>query len=199
MHPRRLTGLGVALTIALVAGSSVSADVLTFDDLLQGGGRPIPNGYGGLSWESMWYLDSAIGEGYRNGTVSGSHVAFNPNGDTAIVESEIPFAFTSAYLTGAWRNGLSIEVTGFRGEEQAYARTVVVDSTAATQFFFDYRSIDRLRFFAHGGVNAISGGDGTHFALDNFAFEPVPEPTTLLLLSTSLVAMGVRRHLRKRA
>lgn len=171
--------------------------VLTFDDLPAASGNPIPNGYGGLNWNNFFYLTTSTSavntSGYINGTVSSPNVAFNGFGAPATVSpGGGQFDFNSAYLTGAWNNGLNILIEGFLGGITKYATTVVVDTTSATLFNFDFLGIDSLRLTSFGGIDAGYSGSGTQFVLDNFTYnsKAVPEPTTMLGLLT-VASFGV--------
>jgi hypothetical protein len=120
--------------------------------------------------------------GYNYGMESASNVAFNSLGNPAEIDSVINFNFLSAYLTGAWNSNLNIEVEGFSGATLLYSNTVVASATNATLFTFDYLDIDRLYFNSYGGQDAgFPGGAGEEFVMDNFTFEFIPEPSTILL------------------
>jgi hypothetical protein len=45
-----------------------------------------------------------------------------------------------------------------------------------------YGRADSLKFTSFGGTKNpnLVEGDGTHFAMDNFTYNQVPEPTTIL-------------------
>lgn len=193
-----------AVLIALGVGGAAQATVLTFDDLPltpAEDGLPISDGYGGFSWDNFYYLTSSTyfiqGTGYQNGTVSAENVAYNAYGELAIASSSL-FDFNSAYLTGAWNNGLSITVEGLKNGLSLYSKTVVVDTTGPTLFDFDYRGVDELRFTSFGGEDAgIEGGDGTQFVMDNFTYQAVPEPTSILG-TLALGAFGASRMLKRK-
>ena len=188
--------------IILIGATSVSlATVLSFDDFLTNDpiGTLIESDYGGLSWDNFYVKNTTIPllpSGYVNGTVSGTNVAYNGFGMLGVISAS-PFDFTGAYLTGAWNNGLSIEVRGYSGGILRYDQAVVVDSTAPVFFRFDYTGIDMLTFDSFGGINAGYRGSGTHFAMDDFTFNEtvtIPEPGTALLLGAGLVVMAYLRQ-----
>jgi hypothetical protein len=163
-----------ALVLALCVGwpSSSSADVLTFEGL--GNLTPIPNGYGGLNWSNFYTIDASAnlpGSGYEHGLVSGTVAAFNAFADPASVSAPAgTFNFHGAYLTGAWNDGLNIQVEGIVGGVPVFSQTVVVDTVRPWWFTFNYASVESVRFTTFGGTDAGLGGSGTHLAMDEFKF-----------------------------
>ncbi|MEH1926751.1 PEP-CTERM sorting domain-containing protein [Nostoc sp.] len=196
-----------AVAIVLGIGAVAQATVLTFDDIAPiSYYEQIPNGYGGFNWDNFNYVNglNTIDRrtGYDNGRVSGDYVAFNGDGNPALVSNSV-FDFNSAYLTAAWNNGLSVTVKGLKSGATLYSKTVVVDTTQPTLVNFDFFGVDELKFTSFGGVEPdylIKSGAGTHFALDNFTFNEkatsVPEPTLLpaLLTIATLSAGSVLRR-----
>jgi hypothetical protein len=196
------------LAFILALGACVGqarAGMLTFDDLKPQTNHPpvIPNGYGGFNWSNFFFLDGStiVPSGYSNGTVSARNVAFNGFGNRASMGTTGSlFNFVGAYLTGAWHDGLTIEVEGFGGLKgtKLYDTTVTVNSEAAQFYTFNYNGIDTLDFIASGGVNpGYFDGDGTQFAMDNLVTTPTdpppaatPEPATLLLAGLGASALG---------
>ena len=215
--------------VFLFVANTASAALLTFDDLPDivpvNGPLPIDSfsDYGGLTWENMNYtdpdefnqrLDNIGNSGFENGLVSSNHVAFNNADSTAAISTNSGqlIDFLGCYLTGGWRDGLNIQVQGFKDGYLLYDDLVVVDSTSPTWFSFEYFSIDTITLFSYGGTaHGYSAGDsdysfvldGSSFVMDNFTFNeaPVPEPSTLLLfiiglLSSTSVAKRFR-HFRR--
>jgi hypothetical protein len=177
------------------------ATVVTFDDLFDrvGGGTLITNRYQGLVW-SNFAVGNAILQtafnglsGYYYGMITPSNVVLNGHGDPAEVDAvDTNFNFFSAYLTGAWNSNLNITVQGFRGGAKIYDQTVVVAATNPAFFAFNFLNIDRLSFNSFGGDSAgFSSSPGENFAMDNFTFEFVPEPSTLALVFVGLVGLIV--------
>ena len=186
--------------------SARSQTVVTFDDinvaLTPGYATNIPSGYQGLSWSNFWVVNSILEfnsgymDGYYYGMVSPSNVAFNASGNPAEIDSATNFNFLSVYLTGAWNSNLNIEVEGFNGAQEIYNTIVVASATNPTLFTFNYLDIDRLYFDSYGGEPAFGGSSRTAFAMDNFAFEFIPEPSSLLLTivgALTLLACRKRR------
>lgn len=206
---KRLIAAIFASSAVLLAGASAQATVLTFDDLPVNE-APIPNGYGGLNWSNMYYLNTFNlatyypTNGYTNGTVSGDYVALNAGGNMAVTSGAAPFDFTGAYFTGAWNNGLNINILGYNGVTLLYNTTVIVDTYSPTWFQFDYFGVTDLVFSSFGGVSAAGYG-GYQFAMDNFTFNqqptPTPEPGTIALVGAGILGLGYwkRRSSRARA
>jgi hypothetical protein len=193
-----VTAVGALIMAVTFSGSAV-ASTLTFDDIASNSQGIIPNGYGGLQWNQMGYVDGATSfadSGYENGTVSGSYVAFNNNALVATVYGTT-FDFNSAYLTAAWNNGLNITVTGMLGATSLYTQTVTVDTTAPTFFAFNYLGIDQLIFSSSGGTNAGLGFPGTHFAMDDMSVNLAAVPdggSALAMLGLGMVGISAIRR-----
>jgi hypothetical protein len=206
--------------LTLTASSAYSQTTVTFDDLDEtGSGAFFSTQYQGLTWNNILcnnaILETGIlarltGTGLSNGLtgdfygmVSASNVAVMIGGNELSPNSEIDspgtnFDFFSAYLTGREDSNLNIEVQGFQGTNLVYDQTVVASATNATLFTFNFLNIDRLYFSSYGGEAAFSPySDPGTFIMDNFTFEFVPEPSSLLLAAlggVSLVAFLRRKR-----
>ena len=196
MKKSRLLGT-VCACLATLLFNNAQAVLLTFDDLtpLTFDAAFMPDEYGGLNWDNFGYVNGATrtplgsGSGYYNGRVSGDYVAYNAGGALAVVSGSV-FDFNGAFITAAHYDGLSVNVKGYNGAELAYNTTVNPLRTEPTWYQFDFFSVDSLRFTSFGGV----GAGGTHFAMDNFTFNAIPEPSTLALLSLGLAGLGFTRR-----
>lgn len=189
----------------LIAANAANASVLTFDDIGPGtfdiySSNDVPNGYGGLGWTNVGYVNvdtlPTTNNGYRSGVVSGRDVAFNGFGHTAITSSASPFNFVGVYLAGVWNDGLNVRVQGFANGVVRYDRTVIASATSPTWFEFDFMNIDSVVFNSSGGTPYWHDGMGTNFAMDNFTYSPVPVPAAIWLLGSGLaafVAVGRRK------
>ena len=192
-----LCGLVMIFGFAGAAG----ATVLTFDDITTATTGTISNGYGGLNWDQIGCVNGAdyhLGSGYDNGTVSGDYVAANQWANVATVSDSF-FDFNGAYFTGAWNDGLNINIQGLSGGTVLYNETIQVDHNGPTWFSANYIGINQLVISSYGGTQAVVSGFGEHFAMDNFTFNetaPVPEPSTILLMGAGL--LGLVGYNRKR-
>jgi len=199
MNESRLLG-AVCACLAILSFGKAQAAVLTFDDLTPTTSiNVIPNGYGGLDWNLMPYVNAPIAaplSGYNNGIVSGDYVAFSENNTLHTITSSSTFDFNGAYLTGAWRDGLNINIKGYDGVTLLYDTTVLANSDAPTWYLLDYIGVDKLEFSSFGGVdNPAYSGTGTQFAMDNFTFNStVPIPASVWLFGSGLLGLiGVSR------
>jgi hypothetical protein len=193
-----LLPLAVFSLLFITAISTRSQTVVTFDDLpSSAGGLLITNDYQGLGWTNFGVVNAVLqtnlhgvnGAGY--GMVSPSNVAVNAFGLPAEIDSPSSnFNFLSTYLTGAWNSNLNVEVQGFSGATLLYDTTVVASATSPTLFTFDYLNINGLAFISSGGQSAgFGGGSGEEFVMDNFTFEFIPEPSSLLLTILGAVTL----------
>lgn len=191
------------LATILCADSAWSAapTVITFEEFA-GGPNLIPNGYFGLNWDNMYHVNGSTeftNSGYENGAVSGVRTAANGFANpAAITVSGDPFNFFGAYFTAAWNNGLSITVEGYLNGSLDYTSTFQVNAAGPTFFPLNYSNVDELRFSSFGGVNAGLDGIGEHFAMDDFTFGAIPEPSTMLLCLSGLTGYTLLRRSRPR-
>lgn len=185
-------------TIVMVSPSRASGIIITFDDLSERAeGNFITNGYQGFTWVNFGAGNALLNtntyglSGVFYGMVSASNVVVNAGGNPAEIDSpSTHFNFLSTYLTGAWNSNLNIEVKGFSGDSLLYDTNVAASATAPTLFTFNYLNIDRLTFNSFGGEPAgFPSGSGAHFVMDNFSYEPVPEPSTVLLAALGALTL----------
>lgn len=188
-----------AVATPLAAGSVL----LTFDDLptLSNLGTYVPNGYGGLQWDTFMYFSPAVSgpypSGYVNGTISPPNVAFNAYASPASLSSGVSFDLSSAYLTAAWNDGLQVEVQGFISGTLTYDNTYTLNTTSPQLINFNYLGVDQVTFSSSGGVNNnYPNGFGTMFAMDNLVLNAVPEPNALWLCGFGAFASMISRRLR---
>lgn len=203
-----------AVLIGLVGfGHYSEAEVLTFDNLAlapvttTSGGTvyvgSVPNGYGGLNWNAFSAIDgvdagAAFQSGYTNGVVSPNNVAFNNYGNPSFITAGSSFGptfnFFGGSFTGAWNDGLNVEIVGSYKGTVLYDNTIVVNTSGPTVFTTDYANITELDFISYGGTpNAnFTAGYGPEFVMDNVN---VPEPSILVLLGfgTAGLGLGLRR------
>jgi hypothetical protein len=211
----RLLRLSVAcltlLTLSII--SPCSGTVVTFDDLSETGSGAWFSfqyqGYQGLIWNNIQCFNAIL---YTNvlaqmhpnftngltgdyyGMVSASNVVRLVGIPSSVPNSEIDspgtnFNFFSAYLTGEFNSNLNIEVQGFSGTDLLYDQTVVASATNATLFTFNYLGIDRLYFASFGGQPAFGLDAPGGIVMDDFSFEFVPEPSTVLLAALGALTL----------
>ena len=185
--------------------SCAASTLITFDDLpnpafdVQSTPLPVPNGYAGLQWNNFMYFNPASSilvtqSGYLNGVVSANNVVANNLGNPASISGRT-FDLNSAYITGAWRDGLQVEVKGFQGGLLKYDNTYTVNTTGPSLINFDYLGVDEVDFNSWGGVDHGYIGFGEHFAIDSVTISAVPEPSAFALAAFGgALVMSVRRR-----
>jgi hypothetical protein len=212
------------LAIVMLCGASTShATVVTFDDVIgaiPNGYMGLDWGSNTLSTEVQPITDIYGANGYANGVVSGGNVLLVGNRTAAGAWNDsTPFDFNGVYLTGAWRNNLLIYVSGLKltslGMEYAYVASVIINSDRPTYFNANFQDVNWVTFSVENGPSIdsplnlafphnvndplVNPSDRYQFVLDNFTFnepEPIPEPSTLLLLGGALAGLGMFRRRR---
>lgn len=165
-------------------GGSAAGETLTFDDLFNPEmyydipesawphSAPITNGYGGLNWHDMWYVDATkVGsDGYWAGRTSGDYVAFNAEAKVAST-SGTPFFLNSAYFTAAHLNELRLEVEGYAGGVLVGSEIRTIGKTEPTLIMFNW-TVDHVTF---AGFDPL-GSSKNWFAMDDLTISAVPLP-----------------------
>jgi hypothetical protein len=200
MNIKKSLAMTLALSFGLISSAATQAAVITFDDLPSVEfADVISNGYQGFDWSWFNYIDKFAlpNTGFEKGVVSGNNAAFNDFSATATTSGK-SFDFNGAYLTAGWNDGLKIEVSGFAHGIAQYSKTVVVNTTQAQWFEFNFAGIDALSFRSYGGErNPLLDNDGEHFILDNFTYnEPiaqaqVSEPSPMILFGLGIMFLGL--------
>ena len=195
---------------ALLAAAAVpsAAVTITFDDIANTVATPVspPNVlYNGYLWSNFYVFDSAyfvslpIGgpTGYGAGTISPNSVAYNFGGP-ATVHSTQDFYVNSGYFTGAWRDGLTVNIDGFNNGQLVFSQSLIVSSTTPSFVNFAHIAVDSVEFTSSGGIHnpLYRTGDGDNFALDNLTLSTVPEPASwaFMLAGFTLVGGALRRR-----
>ncbi len=182
-HLQRRLALAVGL---FVLGPTLArADLINFAGLTSKSPEAIiPNGYDGFTWSNFNALNTKTdvnvlpsGYGHADTDSHSPNVAFNVFGQPASITRNAPFSFYGGFFTAAWRDDLSIDVSGYRNGVLLYDKQFQVNSSAYTFESFDFTGIDTLDFSSSGGTvhgyvpgKPLSHPPLTQFAMDDLIF-----------------------------
>ncbi|MBX3421365.1 MAG: PEP-CTERM sorting domain-containing protein [Pirellulaceae bacterium] len=208
-----VTGLIVGLAVLCATGRSASAALVTidFDDLTPANGSFFvenlddrPNPYQGLFWSDLnMFAHSYYSSTYADPTPfpSLTMAAFTDsagNGAAAEVDSTLGsplFDLVSVDISKKWP-----WIAGYAADEVTISGLVggaVVDTRAVSLtgswqnivLGTGFKNLDEFRIKSSAG--------GGYFIFDNVVIRPVPEPSSLVLIATSLVAGQLRSRRRR--
>lgn len=203
---RNLWASAAMLAGLATAGIAQAATTATFDELPTG---TILTTYQGLQWSNFGLFNGKNEppqSGYLTGKVSKDNVAFNLFGAPANVSiSSGTFSFLDAYLTGAWNDGLQLQLTGKNGATTLFSTTLTLNTVGPMHFVANWAGLTELDFVSFGGTEnpaLIPYGNGVQIAMDNFTFNTgpgVPEPSiwAMMLLGFAMGGVAIRRRAAK--
>ena len=202
-----MIGITGTLTLFLSAPASAQETVVDFESRGAGCSAAIPNGYAGFNWTGWGTCDTTLGTpGTVAAIISGEIGAFNFNGGNTVISGS-PFNFIRAYLNSGWLTDLNITIVGKLGGNSVFEKTLfgLNAATSGAWYEFGYK-IDELAFSAEAGGSTFEsafpslygGYVGTEFVMDDFTFTHTPEPSTVVLLATGLLGLGLYHRRRKR-
>jgi len=155
----------------MAVAAPLSATIIGFDDLDGSGNQAIPNGYAGLNWNNFYTYDATNDpahlspSGYDFSVISPNNVAFNGGANPVTVSSNTIFNLNSVYLHSVWRDGLQVQVIGFRagvpvpGDGQTF--TLNASATTPSLITLDYVGVDSVQFIPSGGTQYGPASTGT--------------------------------------
>lgn len=172
-----------ALAIHGIAGAQTT---LTFDNVptsLPFGEGVIPASYEGLNLTceggSCQAVDSATypyTSGYQGAAISGTKVLSTasdagPDTLTIALTGGGPFVLNSAYLTGAWRNGLAISAVGMNGSTVVGSQYFNLGN-AGTPYLatFNWGNVTAVTITASGGTDGPFAAQSYELAVDNLTY-----------------------------
>ena len=193
----------LALTaITLTAGSAAAqTQVLGFEDVGSDAGccHTLPDNYGGFTWG--WAYNTigkaaAFGSGYDHGTTGNRSIFVYYFGDGNSITSATLFNFIGADFAAAWDASQTVTLTGYRGGMLVGSTSATITNTEATFVTANFAEIDELRVSGSGqqiNIDQFTTGE------IGFATTTAPEPASIALMGTGLLAVGGLAARRKRA
>ena len=172
--------------------------------------------YNGFMFKGAWTLNASLyqeASGYQLAATSGNRVLYNWSYDSAAKRNSFSvtsannglFDFTSANMIAAWRDGLIVEVVGFKGGQELYKTTLTLNAFGSPETkSFDFYGIDKLTIsswggVAHAGYHPLHAG-GLQVVIDDMNLThvaAVPEPSTYAMMFAGLGALGLMVRRRK--
>lgn len=121
---------------------------LDFEEISRRTILKIPNGYGELDWENAIVTEQMRygGQGYKNGTHSGTYIVYNSSGHPVALSHPEGFNFHGGYFSVAWprAEGETLNVIAWRGKEKIAEDAITLSALGPQWFDAQYHNITRL-------------------------------------------------------
>jgi len=182
---------------ALLGGTTASqAGTINFDDIASF--APVPDGYAGLNWSAIWVHEADFA-GYATGVVSSPHVAYviPGGGSFSTPVGGSTFGLESLFVTAAWRDGMTVTITGYLGGLLKDTFSTTVDTSGPTLINLNWSDIDTVAFDASGGTihpGFFPNEPATQIVLDDIVVTPLPAALPLFAGGAGVIGFfGWRR------
>jgi len=197
----------VSLSVIDVGSAVAATTTVTFDDistsaLVDFGLAGLPSPYDGLNWTCVSGCAQAVmnvpgyssfySSGYSGALVSSPNI-IDTAGFTFSPAAGGDFSFTSAYITGAWRDDLNVAVTGYNGSTVVDSVTLTLGAADTQGFYtFNWDNLTSVTITPSGGTPSATYtlSNGVQIGVDNLTYSTVPLPSSIWLLVSGLGLAG---------
>ncbi len=215
----------ITALLAAHAASAARAETIDFEDAptpfaddydFRWG--PLASGYRGFDWSTNWngtfelpIFSAAVYEnapsttlesGFRTAIPVGTRALFTPadfdQGYCFLrMSRNEPWNIGSLSVAAAWRDGVTVELLGLRGNETVFnSFTTLGASGVMKDLSVNIEGIDTLLVIGYGGVPSYPVSDNSLLIIDNIQYS-IPAPGALALLGLGLrLGLGAPRRRR---